>query len=60
MSIIGIILVIVLLGVLCWAVTLLPIAPPFRNLIVAVAVILVILWCLQALGVFTGLPRLRA
>lgn len=50
MSIIAILLVIAIAGVIVWALTLLPMPPVFRNVIIAVAVILVLLWLLGQVG----------
>lgn len=62
MSILGLCLVIVLVGVLLWAVTTyVPMAPPAKGILTAVVAIFLILLCLQAFGVLghVGSVRLR-
>jgi hypothetical protein len=55
MSIIGLILVIVLVGVLLWAVeSFIPMAAPIKRLLQVVVVIVLILWLLQAFGLLGG------
>lgn len=51
---IEIIIALVLVGVIVWVVqTLLPIPPPFKTAILAIVGLILILWLLQLLGVFT-------
>jgi hypothetical protein len=51
MSLIGLIITIVLVGVLLWAIeSFIPMAPPIKRLLEVVVVILIILWLLQAFG----------
>jgi hypothetical protein len=64
-TIFGVVLVLVVVGVLLWLVnTYLPMQPPFKTLVNVVVVIAVVLWLLSAFGVLgslTGarLPRVR-
>lgn len=50
MSILAILLIIAILGVAVWALTLLPMPQPFKNLLIAVAVILVLVWVISQVG----------
>jgi hypothetical protein len=51
MSLVGLIITIVLVGVLLWAIeSFIPMAPPIKRLLEVVVVILIILWLLQAFG----------
>jgi hypothetical protein len=51
MSLVGLILTIVLVGVLLWAIeSFIPMAPPIKRLLEVVVVIVLILWLLQAFG----------
>jgi hypothetical protein len=59
MSIIGLIIVIVLVGVLLWAVeTFIPMAAPIKRLLQVVVVIVLILWLLQVFGLLSGNIRI--
>lgn len=52
MSLITVIVVLAVVGMLVWLVnTYLPIAPPFKKIITAVAVIVVVLWLLGVFGI---------
>jgi hypothetical protein len=57
MSLIGILLVICIVGVFVWLLTQLPMPPIFRNIVIAVAALVVLLWLLRGLGGM-HLPRL--
>lgn len=59
MTLVGLILVLALCGLLVWLILQIPMPPVFRTVIYAICVIFLILWLLQALGISTGLPRLR-
>lgn len=60
MSILAVILVIVLVGVLLWAVnTYVPMAPPIKNLLNIVAVLLLVVWLLGVFGLFDTLGSVR-
>jgi hypothetical protein len=55
MSLVGLIITIVLVGVLLWAIeSFIPMAPPIKRLLEVVVVILIILWLLQAFGLLSG------
>jgi len=48
-----------IVSVAIWAINLLPIQPPFKNIAIAVVAIIVLIWCLRLLGVVT-IPLARA
>jgi cell division protein FtsW (lipid II flippase) len=54
MSIIGLIIVLVVIGLLLWAVnTYIPMDPKIKNILNIVVVICVVLWLLNVFGVFS-------
>jgi ABC-type siderophore export system fused ATPase/permease subunit len=55
-SLISIIIVLVVLGLVYYLVTLLPIPEPFRTIIYVVIILALIIWLLSFIGV---VPRLR-
>jgi hypothetical protein len=61
MSIISIIVVLIIAGVLLWLInTFIPMAGPIKTLLNVVVLIILILWLLQAFGIFSiGHLRLR-
>lgn len=60
MALITLILVIALVGFLCWLILMIPMPAIFRNVIFGVVAVFLIVWLLQHLGVHTpGLPDLR-
>ncbi len=60
MSLISLIIVLMLVGLLLWAInTYIPMQPPIKNIMNIVVVIVVILWLLQVFGVLSGLDTVR-
>lgn len=60
MSLLGLLLVLVLLGVLAWALTTyIPMPQPIKGLIVVVCTLVAILFVLSAFGVVPGLLTMR-
>ena len=59
MTLIGLILSIALAGFLAWLVLLIPMPQIFKQIIVAVLCVFLILYLLQDFGIATGLPHLR-
>jgi len=60
MPLLSLILVLVLVGVLLWAVNrFIPMDPKIRSILNAVVVIIVIIWLLQAFGVLGSLSNIR-
>lgn len=56
--VIHLILVLAIVGFLCWLVLQIPMLPIFRNVILGLMVIVLIIWVLQVFGVNTGFHRL--
>lgn len=50
MSILAVLLTIAILGVAVWALTLLPMPQPFKNLLIVAAVLLILVWLLSQIG----------
>ena len=58
MSLIGLIVVIVVVGVLLWAAEQIPMSPPIRRVLQVVVVVFLVLWLLQSFGLLGGNLRL--
>lgn len=54
MSILSLIAVLVVIGVLAWAVSRLPLDATIKNIIQVVLVVFAVIWLLQALGLLPG------
>ena len=50
---------IVILGLIYWAVSLLPVPPPFPTIIKVIFIFIAVLAILQFFGINTGLPSIR-
>ena len=59
MSLLGILVVIVVVGVLLWAAESLPMSPPVRRILQVVVVVALVIWLLQAFGLIGDLRSLR-
>ena len=61
MSLIGLIVVLVIVGLGLWLLnTYVPMAPPIKTILNVVVVLIVLLWVLQIFGLFSGpVPRIR-
>ena len=60
MSLIGLLIFIVVLGLLYWCVTLLPLPEPFKKIALVVVILICIIWLASQLGAFGAGPfRLR-
>jgi hypothetical protein len=60
MTLIGLIVTLVVVGVILWAVnTYIPMAPPLKNILNIVVVIAVVLWLLQAFGLLGSIGGVR-
>ncbi len=58
MSILTILLVIVVVGVVLWAINqYVPMAPPIKNLLNIVIILILVVWLLSAFGLFDVLGR---
>jgi hypothetical protein len=58
MSLIGILVVIVIVGVLLWGAGQLPMDPTVRRILQVVVILVLVLWLLQAFGLLHGVVRL--
>lgn len=56
---ITLLLTIAIFGFLAWIVLQIPMPSVFRNILLGVMCLLLVIWVLQSLGVSTGIPRLR-
>lgn len=59
MSLLGLLVVIIVIGLIIWLVQLLPIAQPFKNIALVIAVLICIIWLLSATGLVSGLGHVR-
>ncbi len=63
MTIIGLLVVLIVLGLLWWAINALlgafGVGNPIATVVKVLFVVIVVLWLVSALGYGTGLPRLR-
>lgn len=63
MTILGLLGVLIVIGIVWWAITALlrafSIGDPIATVVKVLFVVVVVLWLLSAFGVGTGLPRLR-
>lgn len=60
MSLITVAIVLVLVGVILWAVnTYIPMASSIKSILNVVVIIAVILWVLSAFGIVTGIPHIN-
>jgi len=54
---IEILVALVILGLILWVVDQLPLDATIKRIIHVVAIVVAVLWCLQALGLWHGFPR---
>lgn len=59
MSLLTLVLVLAIAGFCCWLVLQIPMPQIFKNIILGVVCLFLVLWILQSLGVSTGLPTLQ-
>lgn len=62
MSLIGLLVLVLILGLLYWLIQLLPIPEPFKKIALVILILICVLWLLSALGLIGGLTtpiRLR-
>jgi hypothetical protein len=55
MSLISLIVVVIVVALVYWMATLLPIPQPFKNIVLVLVILLAILWLLSAAGLISGL-----
>ncbi len=56
---ISLIIALVILGLIYWAVSLIPLPDPFPQIVKVIFIIIAVVYVLNALGVHTGLPTLK-
>jgi hypothetical protein len=59
MSFISLILALAIFGFLVWLVLQIPMPQVFKNVIIGVVCLFLVIWVLQMLGVETGMPTFR-
>jgi hypothetical protein len=59
MTLIGLLVLLIIVGLVLYLISLLPIDSTIKLIIHAIVVVVVILWLLEALGLLTGGPVLR-
>ena len=59
MSLIGILVAIIVVGLLLWAAEQVPMSPPVRRILQVVVVVVLVLWLLQAFGLLDAGIRVR-
>lgn len=60
MDLISLLIVIAVFGLITWAITtLIPMPPQFRTAIYVISVVCLVLYVLQAFGLFHGVPSIR-
>lgn len=58
MSLLSILIVLAIAGFCCWLVLQIPMPQAFKNVIIGIMILFLVIWTLQVLGFDTGLPRL--
>lgn len=59
MSLVELVFYIALVGFLVWVVLQIPMAAPFKNLIIGVVIFAVVFWLLQSFGLLHGFAPMR-
>ena len=60
MDLISLIVVLVVVGLLLWLVnTYIPMAPPIKQILNIVVIIIVVLWLIASSGLLSGLPNMH-
>lgn len=59
MSLISLIITVAILGFLCWLVLQIPLPQPFRNIIIGIIILFMVLWVLQQFGFLGDIGHLR-
>jgi hypothetical protein len=58
MSLLSLIVALAIAGLLCYIVLQIPMPQQFKNVIIGVMILFLVLWVLQAFGILAGMPRL--
>ncbi len=59
MSLVGLLIFIIVVGLLYWCVTLLPLPQPFKNIALVIVILICIIFLLNSLGVVGSGPLIR-
>lgn len=59
MSLIGLLVFIIIVGLLYWLVTLLPLPQPFKTIALVILILFCIIWLLSSTGLIGGLGTVR-
>lgn len=59
MSLVGLLVFILIVGLLYWCVTLLPLPQPFKNIALVIVILICIIFLLNSLGVVGSGPVIR-
>lgn len=59
MTLISLIITLAVLGFVVYLITLIPMPTIFRQVIIGIVCLVLIIWVLQSLGLVTGMPALR-
>lgn len=59
MSLIGLLVFVIILGLLYWCITLLPLPQPFKNIAIVILILICIVFLLNSLGVVGSGPLFR-
>ena len=59
MSILSLLITIALVGFVVWLILQIPMPDAFRNVILGIVVLVLVLYVLQVFGIHTGMPMLR-
>jgi len=58
-SLVGLLIVVIVLGLLIYCVQLLPLPAPFKTIALVIVILIAIVWLLNASGILSGAPVLR-
>ena len=59
MSLVGLLIFVIVVGLLYWCVTLLPLPQPFKNIALVILILICIIFLLNSLGVVGTAPVVR-
>jgi predicted RND superfamily exporter protein len=58
MSLLSLIVTLAIAGFVAWIILQIPMPQQFKNVIIGVMILFLVLWVLQAFGILAGVPRL--
>ena len=59
MTLVGLLIVVIVFGLICWCVNALPIQQPFKTIALVILVVILLLWLLGSFGLFAAGPVVR-